>query len=250
MQGSEPSRYFRSDLFRPMLSGVVLRKFEEPVGVGLGIAAPELLLAPHPLNRDPPVRLDFKDFIGVRQGNAFPLFGAVRCVLVVRLPLFRPLRRQPPPPRRCFARLLHISRPDSGRSLPNRDLQMRIKNFALEAPPDFGNVCRFEEQLQGFGQIAPRFFDGVALACDVQFGAKSNKAVALALDDSHKLLKFFHPAFLTPPISFSTTRSNAVSARWRNSSRVKGWMGCSTRITLNADRPSATAENAALLPQG
>ena len=50
-----------------------------------------------------------------------------------------------------------------------------------------------------------------------------------------------------PTASFSTTRSNTVSARWRASSRVRGWMGCSTRTTLNADRPSATAENAGLL---
>ena len=52
----------------------------------------------------------------------------------------------------------------------SRNLQMDNDNVALEAPLGLGSVRRFEEPLQCLRQIASRFFDGVALTCDVQFG--------------------------------------------------------------------------------
>ena len=56
MQNSEMSRYFCCNFFRPVLSSVDLRKFEEPVNFGFRVAIPELLLAPHLLNSNPPIR--------------------------------------------------------------------------------------------------------------------------------------------------------------------------------------------------
>ena len=59
--------------------------------------------------------------------------------------------------------MLPTFRPGRRRSLPNRNLQMGNENLPLEAPLDLGSIRRFEEQLQRFCQIAPGFFDNVAL---------------------------------------------------------------------------------------
>ena len=69
---------------------------------------------------------------------------------------------------------------------------MGNENFALEGPLDLGSVRRFEKQLQCLRQIAPCFFDGVALTGDVQFGTEGDIAVSLSLNDGHKMLKLFH----------------------------------------------------------
>ena len=51
--------------------------------------------------------------------------------------------------------------------IPNSDLQAGHKDFVMEALLDLGRVGRFKEQLQGLLKIAPRLFDRVALAGNI-----------------------------------------------------------------------------------
>jgi hypothetical protein len=55
---------------------------------------------------------------------------------------------------------VHTSRPDSTRNLPNRNLQTRHKDLAVEPVLDFRGISRFKEQLDGFYQSASPLFDG------------------------------------------------------------------------------------------
>jgi hypothetical protein len=50
--------------------------------------------------------------------------------------------------------------------------------------PDGGSGL--EKKLQSFPQIISSGLDGVALACDIQFRAQGNIAIALALDQSRQ----------------------------------------------------------------
>ena len=74
-----------------------------------------------------------------------------------------------------------------GAVYPTATPLMCDKSFALDVPTDPGIVHRFEERLQCLLHIPACLFDGVALTCNVQFGALSNLVVALAVGDGHKL---------------------------------------------------------------
>ena len=95
-----------------------------------------------------------------------------------------------------FCKDLHTSRPDSTRNLPNRNLQTRHENLAVEPVLDFRGISRFKEQFDGFYQIASRLFDGAPLTRDVQFGTQGNIAIALSFYDPGKLLELFHTVSL------------------------------------------------------
>ena len=71
MYNPEPRRHFCGNLLRPMLPGVVLRVFEEPVYCVFRFTIPELRLAPHFLGFKDPFRLDFNDWVRVRHGDRF-----------------------------------------------------------------------------------------------------------------------------------------------------------------------------------
>jgi hypothetical protein len=96
----------------------------------------------------------------------------------------------------CSARILHTSRPDSTRSLPNRNLQTRYKDLTVETVLYFRGISRFKEQFDGFYQIASSLFDGVTLTRDVQFRTQGHIAIVLPFYDAGKLLELFHTVSL------------------------------------------------------
>ena len=57
------------------------------------------------------------------------------------------------------SRMRQTSEPERTRSLPNRHLNLRHEDFAMEAPADFGRSRRFEEQCECLDEVGSRFFD-------------------------------------------------------------------------------------------
>lgn len=68
----------------------------------------------------------------------------------------------------CLASIEQVSRPDSVRSLPNRDLNLRDENLAMQTLPHLLLRGAFEKQLERLAQVVTRFLDGPALAGDIQ----------------------------------------------------------------------------------
>ena len=58
----------------------------------------------------------------------------------------------------------------------------------MEAIFDFRLAGGFEEQLDRFDEIPPGFLNGRALTGDIEFGAKRDVVVALALDQDGEFL--------------------------------------------------------------
>jgi hypothetical protein len=73
--------------------------------------------------------------------------------------------------------------PKETRSLPNRDLNLSHENLVARAPGDFGRGGSFEEQRKRLDEVSSRFFNGGALARDVELRAQRHKNVVLTLDD-------------------------------------------------------------------
>jgi hypothetical protein len=88
--------------------------------------------------------------------------------------------------------MAQTSRPDKTRNLPNLDLKPGYKNLGVLAALDLRSVGGFKEQLYRFLQILPGSLDGIALTCDINFGAKADIAVAFALNDGGELLYVLH----------------------------------------------------------
>jgi hypothetical protein len=70
------------------------------------------------------------------------------------------------------SRIVHASRPERTRGLPNRDLEARHVDFRLHSPPNFLIAGRFEKELDRHFEIPASFFNGVTLMCNVQFRAQ------------------------------------------------------------------------------
>ena len=63
----------------------------------------------------------------------------------------------------------HTSEPDRTRSLPNRNLNLRYKDFAVKSTGNLGFVGRLEKQRQRFDEVCARLFNRRALAGDIEF---------------------------------------------------------------------------------
>jgi hypothetical protein len=81
------------------------------------------------------------------------------------------------------SRIRQTSDPERTRSLPNRDLNLSHENLVARAPGDFGRGGSFEEQRKRLDEVSSRFFNGGALARDVELRAQRHKNVVLTLDD-------------------------------------------------------------------
>src|ERR1022692_3362370 len=77
------------------------------------------------------------------------------------------------------SRIRQISDPERTRSLPNRDLNLSHENLVARAPGDFGRGGSFEEQRKRLDEVSSRFFNGGALARDVELRAQRRKNVVL-----------------------------------------------------------------------
>jgi hypothetical protein len=93
-------------------------------------------------------------------------------------------------------RIAQTSRPERTRSLPklslpNLDLKPSYKYFGVSPSFDFGWVRRFEEEFDSLPQIRTSRLDGIAGACEIEFGAEPDLAAALSLHDRRKLLEAF-----------------------------------------------------------
>jgi hypothetical protein len=65
-----------------------------------------------------------------------------------------------------------------------------------QASFDFACLRRFEEESNSLLQIRTIRPDGIPLACDIEFGAEPDIAVALALNDRGKLRYVLHDPIL------------------------------------------------------
>lgn len=93
-------------------------------------------------------------------------------------------------------RISQTSRPDSTRSLPNRDLDPSYEHFAVQPARDLGRVGRLKEEFQGLDEIGSRGLDRIALAGDIQFGAQRDVSVIFALDDGGQLVLGLHEVMI------------------------------------------------------
>ncbi len=73
------------------------------------------------------------------------------------------------------------------RSLPNGDLHLCDKELCVQALLNFGGSRSLKEEFECFAEVALGLLDGIALACNVEFGAQRNVAVAFAFDDCGEL---------------------------------------------------------------
>lgn len=83
----------------------------------------------------------------------------------------------------CCSGIPQTPAPDRTRSLPNRQLDEGDEDFALAAQIDLGRCGGFEEEGEGFDEVAAGLFDGCALTGDVEFGAEGDITAGFALDD-------------------------------------------------------------------
>ena len=99
------------------------------------------------------------NLIMVGNGNRYSPLGFFFCITMW-------LRRRP-----AFFKIAQTSFPDRMRNLINRHLHLCDKDLVTEPLLDFFRRSGLEKKFQGFTQIIPRGFDGVPLACDIQFRA-------------------------------------------------------------------------------
>ena len=85
-----------------------------------------------------------------------------------------------------------ISVPDRTRSIPNRHLDLRHKDFTMEALRNFGGVGGLEEQRQCLDQVRAGFLDRRALARDIELRAKGREAIVFSFDDGGQALHSNH----------------------------------------------------------
>jgi hypothetical protein len=88
-----------------------------------------------------------------------------------------------------------ILSPLRGWSVELLDLKPGYENLGVLAADDLRAVGGFKEQLDCFLQILPGRLDGVALACDTNFGAEADIAVTFPFNDSGELLYVLHSAY-------------------------------------------------------
>jgi len=82
-----------------------------------------------------------------------------------------------------------ISEPERTRSLPNRDLNLRHKDFVAKAPGDFGRGGRFEKEREGLDEVRSRLFNRGTFARNVELRAQRDKAVVLTFDNRGQALR-------------------------------------------------------------
>ena len=80
-------------------------------------------------------------------------------------------------------RSLYTSSPERTLSLPNRDLALDHKHFAVHTAGDLAVIGHFEKQRQRLDQIGSRLFNGGALARVIDFRAKRHEPAVFSFDD-------------------------------------------------------------------
>jgi hypothetical protein len=71
----------------------------------------------------------------------------------------------------CFSSTLQSSLPEKTRSLPYTHLKTGYEHVIVQSPTDFGRGGGFKEKFDCFRQFFPCYFDGIALAGDIEFRA-------------------------------------------------------------------------------
>ena len=84
------------------------------------------------------------------------------------------------------------SSPETSRSLPNRDLNLRNEHLAVHAARDLALIGYFEKQCQGLDQIGSRLYDRRALAGNINFRAKRHEGVVFSFDNRRQTLSLLH----------------------------------------------------------
>ena len=82
------------------------------------------------------------------------------------------------------ARIAQTARPDSTRSLANRNLKAGHKYVSLQPRFHLARISNFKKEFDGFLKICSRILDAFALACDIQLRAQSYIPVSFTFNDS------------------------------------------------------------------
>src|SRR5258708_10977451 len=83
----------------------------------------------------------------------------------------------------------------------------------MQSPSDFRWVCRFEKELQGLDEVAPRRFNRLTLAGDIELRAERHVRTVLAFNDRGQVLGGLYWLIVTHGSnpSTSSTRPNACA---------------------------------------
>ena len=90
------------------------------------------------------------------------------------------------------SRMRQISKPERTQSLPNRELNLSYEHFSVESARDFGWAGCFEEERERLNEVGAGFFNGCALAGDVEFRAERDETLVLAFDECCYSLRRLH----------------------------------------------------------
>lgn len=126
----------------------------------------------------------------------------------------------------CASRIVHASRPESLRSLPNQNLDARDEHLVVQPTRNLALSRGLEEQLQRLYQVGPRILDRLTLARDVELRTERDVRIVLTLDDGGELALGLHSAILAwrpctdlvggrPMTRIATTSSKGAAAARR-----------------------------------
>ena len=139
----------------------------------------------------------------------------------------------------CSARILHTSRPERRRSLPNRDIEGGYIDLRVKASCDLLRRCCFEEEREGFLEVGACLLDRIPLAGDVEFRAQRDEPVLFALDHCRNPLDMLHEIKATPkPVG---CRRDSL----HSNSPVESSAGISATISTGPGEVAQLAEHAA-----
>lgn len=88
--------------------------------------------------------------------------------------------------------MVQTSEPERTRSLPNGHLNLGDEDFAVQALRNFSWSGGLEKKRECFDKIGARFFNGCALACDIEFRAERDEAIVFALNYCRHLPQVGH----------------------------------------------------------
>src|SRR5262245_30482829 len=108
------------------------------------------------------------------------------------------------------SRILHTSRPERTRSLPNRYLDAGDEHFSMQAALDFARIRGFEKELQRFDQILLRRFNRLVLTCNIELRAQCHIPVVFPLNHGRQLVRRLHGSHCTVTV-FSTSAGKVRS---------------------------------------
>lgn len=92
----------------------------------------------------------------------------------------------------CDRRIRHASSPERARTLPNRNLDLCYKQVRMKPLLDLRGIGGLKEQCQRLDEVGAGFFQGVALAGDIELWAQRYVAVTFTFDYGCQAARLLH----------------------------------------------------------